>query len=224
MALIRSGMAEGGSHVKTIATWAGLLVGIAALVLQFVLTVTARLGTGDSIFGAVVYYFTFFTILTNLTLVLVYASELWPRQWLNWFRRPATRGMMVAAIVLVMGFYHFILAPTWDPQGWFKVADVILHYVTPVFYVAWWVLFARHGTLQWSDVAKMLLPPILYLIYVMIRGAIVSEYPYPILRANELGYGPVAINVFAVLIVLAALCTITIAVDRALTRVDMPGP
>jgi hypothetical protein len=123
-----------------------------------------------------------------------------------------------------MGFYHFLLAASWSPQGWFKVADVALHYVTPVFYVAWWVLFMHHGRLKWGDIPRMLLPPTLYLIYVMIRGAIISEYPYPILEANTLGYGAVAINVLVVLVVLTALCAITVAVDRALTRVDMPGP
>jgi len=210
--------------MKTTATWAGLLIGAAALLLQFGLTIPARMGNGDSIFGALIFFFSFFTILTNLTLVLIYASELWPRQWLNWFRRPATRGMMVAAIILVMGFYHFILAASWNPEGWFKIADVALHYATPVFYVAWWVLFMRHGTLKWTDIARMLLPPIIYLIYVMIRGAIISEYPYPILEANMLGYGAVAINVLWVLVGLTVLCAIVVAVDRALTRVDMPGP
>ena len=210
--------------MKNAATWIGLIIGIAALVLQVAITVPLRLGRGDTLIGAVIFYFSFFTILTNLALVLIYASERWPRQWLNWFRRPATRGMMVAAIVLVMGFYHFVLAATWAPEGLARVADIALHYVTPVFYVAWWVLFARHGTLKWADIAKMLLPPTIYLIYVMIRGAIVTEYPYPILEAHRLGYGAVTINVLGVLLGLTALCVLVIALDRALTRVDMPGP
>ena len=210
--------------MKNIATWIGLAIGIAALVLQTSITIPLRMSNGDTLIGALIFYFSFFTILTNLMLVLIYASELWPRQWLNWFRRSATRGMMVAAIILVMGFYHFVLAATWAPEGLARIADIALHYVTPVFYVAWWVLFARHGTLKWTDIPKMLLPPTIYLIYVMIRGAIVTEYPYPILEAHRLGYGAVTINVFGVLVGLTILCAITIAVDRALTRVDMPGP
>jgi hypothetical protein len=210
--------------MKTVATWIGLLLGVAALVLQFSITIPLRLGNGDTIVGALIFFFSFFTILTNLALVLIYASELWPRQWLNWFRRPATRGMMVAAIVLVMGFYHFVLAATWAPEGWAKVADVALHYVTPVAYVAWWVPFMRHGALKWADIPKMLLPPTVYLIYVMIRGAIVTEYPYPILEAHRLGYGAVTLNVLAVLAGLTVLCVVVVAIDRALTRVDMPGP
>lgn len=210
--------------MKQIATWIGLLFGAAALLLQFAITIPLRLGNGDSIFGAAIFYFSFFTILTNLTVVLIYASELWPRQGLSWFRSPVTRGMLAAAITLVMAFYHFILAETWEPQGLGLVADVALHYVAPIVYVLWWVVFMRHGVLKWSGIPAMLLPPTIYLIYAMIRGAIVNEYPYPILEANRLGYGAVALNVVMVLAALTVLCAVVVALDRALTRVDMPGP
>jgi hypothetical protein len=210
--------------VSRIATIAGLLVGAAALVLQFALTIPARLEAGDMIFGAVIFYFTFFTILTNLALVLIYAAELWPQAGLSWFRRPVTRGMLAAAIVLVALFYHFVLAATWQPVGLWAVADGLLHYVTPIFYVLWWALFVRHGLLKWSDVPSMLVPPIIYLVYAMIRGALMGEYPYPILEANRLGYGQVAINVFLVLIGLSVLCLIVVAADRLLTRAPLPGP
>jgi hypothetical protein len=209
--------------VKQIATWIGLGFGAAALILQLVLAVSLRLDAGDNIFGAVIFFFTFFTILTNLALVGIYSSELWPRQWLSWFRWPVTRGMMTAAITLVMVFYHFILAETWDPQGLALVCDVSLHYATPIFYIAWWVVFMRHGVLKFTDIPAMLLPPTIYLIYAMVRGAIVSEYPYPILEAHRIGYGAVAINVLTVLVALSVLCAIVVALDRILTRVDFPS-
>jgi hypothetical protein len=210
--------------MKTIASWIGLIVGGAALILQISLTIPARLTTGDTLIGAVVYFFTFYTILTNIMLVLIYVSDLWPRESLRWWRSPVTRGMMAATITLVGLFYHFVLAGTWNPQGWFKVADVALHYVTPIFYVLWWVVFTWHGKLKFRDIPIMLLPSVIWLIYAMIRGAIVTEYPYPILEAHKLGYGQVAINVLGVLVGVTILCAIVVAIDRALTRVDMPGP
>lgn len=213
-----------GGKMRLTATWIGLLIGAAALILQFAITIPARLDAGDTIFGAVIFYFTFFTILTNLGLVLVYASQLWPQQVSNWFRRPVTRAMLAASIVLVLGFYHFVLAATWEPQGLFLVADIALHYVTPIFYIGWWVLFVWHGKLKFADIPAMLLPPVIYLTYAMIRGAIVAEYPYPVLEANRIGYGPVAINIFVLLVGLTVLCAIVVALDRALSRVDMPGP
>jgi hypothetical protein len=210
--------------VKIVATWIGLAVGLAALVLQFSLSIPLRIGNGDSLIGALVYFFIFFTILTNIMLVLIYASELWPREALRWWRSPVTRGMMAAAMILVGVFYHFFLAGTWNPQGLFKVADISLHYVTPIFYLAWWVLFAWHGKLKFADLPIMLVPPAIWLILAMIRGAVVTEYPYPILEAHLLGYAQVTINIAVVLAALTVLCAIVVALDKALTRVDMPGP
>ena len=210
--------------MKTIATWIGLIIGLGALILQFSLSIPLRMSNGDTIFGALVYFFTFYTILTNIMLVLIYVSDLWPRESLRWWRSPVTRGMMAATILLVGLFYHFFLAGTWNPQGWFKVADVALHYVTPIFYLLWWVIFTWHGKLKFGDIPIMLLPSTIWLIYALIRGAIITEYPYPILEAHKLGYGQVAINVLAVLVAVTILCAIVVAIDRALARVDMPGP
>ena len=57
-----------------------------------------------------------------------------------------------------------------------------------------------------------------------VGAAAIGPSPYPILEAQRLGYGVVAINVLGVLIGLTAPCAIAIAADRALIRVDMPGP
>lgn len=208
--------------MKTTVTWIGLVLGAAALILQFTITMALRLNAGDSAIGAVLFYLSFFTIITNLALVLIYAAELRPGWPLGWFREPVTQGMMAAAITLVMVFYHLILAETWDPQGLSLVCDVSLHYLTPILYVFWWVIYTRHGALRWTDVPTMLLPPTIYLIWAMTRGAVVGEYPYPILEADRLGYGVVAVNVVAVLVGLTALSAIAIGADRLLARVKAP--
>lgn len=199
-------------------TWIGFVVGSAALILQLALALPLRLGNGDTVLGALVFYFSFFTIVTNLALVLIYAAEIWPRLPLGWFRQPVTRGMMAGATMLVMVFYHVVLAETWEPEGLGLVADTALHYVTPLFYLLWWATCVRHGRLKWTDVPAMLLPPTIYLVYAMVRGALVGEYPYPILEADRIGYGAVAINVLVVLIGLTALCLLAVSADRALSR------
>ncbi|HQZ12490.1 MAG TPA: Pr6Pr family membrane protein [Devosia sp.] len=200
------------------ATLLSLFLGLAALLLQFSLTIPARLANGDSLPGALLFFFTFFTILTNLMLVLIYLSDLARWRWLTWWRNPVTRGMMFGAITLVMGFYHLILAATWDPQGWFKLADVMLHYITPSLYILWWLLFQPKGRLRFTDLGWMLLPPTLWLGWTMLRGAVINEYPYPILEAHRLGYPAVALNILAVLALLLILFTTTIALDRLLAK------
>lgn len=200
--------------LKRLATFTGLIVGTLTLVLQFYLTLLLRLGKGDSLGGALWFYFTFFTILTNLMLVLIYLSELDQTRWLGWWRSPATRAMMAGIMVVVSVFYHVMLADLWQPTGLQLLADIVLHYVAPWFFVVWWLLFQPHGQLAWRNLWAMTSFPLVYLAWAMLRGAIVDEYPYPILEANTRGYGAVAINCIAMLAAFLASYVVAIGVDR----------
>ncbi len=193
-----------------------LAVGLLALVLQFSLTIPARLDTGDNLGGALVFFFSYYTILSNMALVLVYLSVVTGWRWLDWFRRATTRGMMAAVMTLVATFYHFFLAGLWQPQGLFAVCDILLHYVTPILYVVWWLLFEPKRHLQLRDIPLMLLPTLIYFIYAMARGAIVGSYPYPILEANRIGYAAVGLNAVYMTLYLTLLCGIVVLLDRAL--------
>ncbi len=204
--------------LRRLATLLGLVVGAAALVLQFYLSMTLRLGKGDNLFSALWFFFTFFTILTNGMLVLIYLSEFTSARWLGWWRAPATRGMMAGIMAVVTVFYHLLLAGLWQPTGLQLVADITLHYAAPWYFIAWWLLFQPHGQLKWGDIPAMTVFPLLYLVWAMVRGAIVGEYPYPILEANTLGYGQVAINCLVMVVAFVALYILTVAIDRWLGR------
>ena len=202
--------------MKRIATIVALGVAAAALLLQIVLTVNLRLANGDSLLGALIYFFSFFTILSNLMVVAIYLSDLVAWRWLSWWRTPWVRGMMVGAIVLVMIVYHLLLFGLADLDIWFIIADRTLHYINPTLYALWWLLFQRHGRLAWNALPKMLVYPLAYVVWAMARGAVVNEYPYPFLAANELGYGQVALNGLGVLVGFIILYAIAVAADRAL--------
>jgi hypothetical protein len=200
------------------ATLVAFAVTFGVLVLQIFLTVSSRLAQGDSLVGALVFYFTFFTILTNLMVAAVYLSELVTWRWLEWWRRPWARAMTVATIVLVMLVYHFILSGLADFAGWFLVADRFLHYVDPTMYALWWLLLQPHGKLRWGDLPKMLIYPLVYVVWAMARGAVLNEYPYPFLAADKLGYPQVLLNCLGVLAAVVVLCALVIGIDRALGR------
>ncbi|QQR34729.1 Pr6Pr family membrane protein [Devosia oryziradicis] len=195
----------------------GFAVGLGALVLQFALTVPAAMET-RSLPLALVFFFSFFTILSNLSLVLVYLSELAPNLPLGVFRLPRVRGMMVAVMALVLLFYHFLLAGSWDPQGPYLVADRLLHYATPLIYAIWWARFVQHGSLKFTDLPAMLLPTLVYFLLILLRGLFVAEYPYFILEVERLGYPAVLLNALIVAAGLAVLSAIVIAIDHLLAR------
>jgi len=202
---------------------AGFLIGLAALILQFAITIPASMEAGRSFVLSLVFYFSFFTILTNIALVLIYAGALFPARWLGVFRLPVTRAAAAAAITLVGTFYHFVLAPLWQPEGLFLVCDVTLHYVAPILYLVWFVGFSRSGTLSLRMLPAMLAVPLVYVIYVMIRGALLGEYPYPVLEANRLGYGPVALNIAGLIVIFTLLCAIAVALDRFRPHPSQPN-
>ena len=190
-----------------------------ALILQYVLLLDAtRVDLGP--LQATLRFFSFFTVLSNLLVALttscaLAATHSTPDRFLGGDR---VRGAAVLCIGVTCGIYHFVLAATWFPHGAQRVADVVLHYLVPALYVLWWLACAAHGRLVWSDALRWLLLPLAFLLWVLLRGGEVHEYPYPFLDVDALGLGTVLRNAFAIgaLFLLAGLALV--AFDRGLRR------
>lgn len=194
----------------------GLIVGLAGLGIDAWQIFPPLLAQGRGPLDVFVYYWTYFTHLTNLGLVLVYLAALLPWPGLGWFRRPETQASLAGFITLVMLFYHVMLAPYFQMQGALLLASILLHYVAPLLYLAWWALCAPHGALAVRDLPKMLLPGILYVAWVLIRGLWAREYPYDILNPDKLGYGGVAIGVAVIFVAVSLFCLVLIWLDGRL--------
>lgn len=196
--------------------WAilGLIVGISGLCLQFYLSIPAYLADGIPIWTALIKFFSYFTIQTNIILLLIYISSLVHVPAIGLFARPPTRVMAAALITLVMLFYHFILAPEWAPEGLWKIADSLLHYATPLIYLFWFAVLRYSTTVGISVIPKMLIYPVLYVAYVLARGAVTNDYPYEIFNPNNAGYSSVLISCAALLVGIVLLMIAGLAIDR----------
>ena len=203
---------------RKLLTWLGLLFGVAGLVLQFWLSMQLAMANGRNFPGFLGHFFAFYTILTNVILVLIYLSEVLPTPRLALLRQPVVRGMMAANIALVALYVYFVLRHLATLDGLTLLADTILHYLCPTLYLLWWLVAQPHGTLRWSNLPAMLLPTLVYFIYVMARGVWVQQYPYPILNAVELGYPQVLLNAVYMTVALVVLCLTVIALDQVLGR------
>ena len=205
---------------ETMLAAAGLVLGVALLVLQFSLTIPARMATGGSLLSSVIFYFSFFTILSNFGVVLTYVASLTSWKPLAWFSRHQTRTMFAVLILIVMLVYHFVLAGIWQPVGLFKMADIGLHYVAPVLYLLWWVALTRIERLQFSGINAMMLPAFIYIVYILVRGHLTGLYPYPFVDVGVLGTKQVFINALTLYLAATVLMAVFIGIDRQLLKIS----
>lgn len=199
---------------------AGLVIGLAGLVLQFCISVPASMEAGRSLLGSIIFVFSFFTILTNIGAVLVYTSLLSPTgyAWLPAFAGPRMRAGVAASIALAFIIYATVLANLWQPQGLFLLCDVLLHYVTPVLFVLWWLISGADGRTRWSDISWWILYPIAYLVYALARAPLAGEVPYPFLDVAKNGATSVAISAAAITGLFLVLCVVAVLADHGIAR------
>jgi hypothetical protein len=202
------------------------LVAWGAVLLQLVLSLHLAVENGRGVVFGVVVYFGYFTILTNLLVAVSLSAPLvGPGSALGRFVvRPDVATTVATAIVLVGLAYHVLLRRTWDPQGWQLVADVTLHYVTPVLFLVYWLFGVPKRTLGWGAIPKGLLYPLGYFIYVLLRGAVTGLYPYPFIDVSALGYGVVVVNGLGLLVAFLVVAALLVAgARRSGARVPVGG-
>lgn len=200
---------------------AGLVIGLAGLFLQFCISIPASMEAGRSLLGSVVFLFSFFTILTNIGAVLVHTSLLSPTgyAWLPAFAGFRIRAGIAVSITLVFIVYATVLSQLWHPQGLFLLCDVLLHYVTPVLFVLWWLVAGADGRTRWSDISWWMLYPVAYLIYALARAPFAGEVPYPFLDVAKNGAASVAISATAITGLFLVLCVVAVLADRGVSRI-----
>lgn len=202
----------------------GVLTALAwfSVLLQLFITLQSTMQNGKGIGGGIVSFLGYFTILTNLlvcvalTMPLVAAASTAGR----FFARSDVTAGVATSIVFVSLAYHFLLRNTWNPQGLQLVADVLLHYVIPaLFLIYWWFNFPK-GALRWTYPLLWGLYPTAYLIYVLIRGRIIGNYPYGFIDPIAIGYQRTMINAVGLLLVFIMLGLILVALGRIQRRVS----
>ncbi len=194
----------------------GALVGLAALALQLYLILTVATAQGRTVPGTIVQFVSYFTILTNILVVLCYLGA-------GFFGRPGVQSAVALYIATVGLVYAIILARLWSPTGLQFLADAALHYAAPVLYIGYWLLFVDKSSLRYADVLRWLIFPLAYCGYALLRGAQSGLYPYPFLEADKLGYARVALNVAILIVLFLLLGLAMIAAGRALSRRAAPA-
>lgn len=135
-------------------------------------------------------HYSFFTTLSNVFAGLVTA-------WALIGRAPAVlRGAALTSLALTGLVVIGLLGGTEigrDPYG-----AIVMHTVTPVLALADWLLDPPRRRLPISALWWWTLVPLTYLAYTLVRGAILTWYPYPFLDVAQHGYARVILTCLAV--------------------------
>jgi phosphoglycerol transferase MdoB-like AlkP superfamily enzyme len=184
-----------------------------ALGLQLVLIIGTTTAGGGTPAGAVLNFFSFFTILVN-TIVAVVLT----RVALGQAPGASTLGAATLYIAVVGITYSVALRHIWNPQGWQMVADRLLHDLVPILAVLFWLVFAPKGRLAFRDILPWLAFPLVYLGYCLVRGTVDGWYPYYFIDVSKLGYSVTARNAAVVTAVFGVVAVAVVALDRVLGR------
>ncbi len=198
---------------------AGALIGAFGLGLQYWLLVTDMLAEGATPLEATWRYFAYFTILTNSLVTLVMARAALRPDSLVGLNAPRVELMAVTSIAFVGIVYNLLLASRWDPQGWLKLADVIVHDVIPVVFLLFWLL-RSHRDLQWRDAAFAALWPLAYAIYGLSRGAFDGFYPYFFMDPTAAPLSQIALNLLGLVTAFILGALLFIGISRMRMRVQ----
>jgi hypothetical protein len=199
------------------------LVVVVALVIQVPITAAATGGEFDTPAARVANLFTFFTILSNILVAVVCVLlAVRPRH-----RSPAFAVVWLDALlaITVTGIvYNTVLIGLYELHGAELLADRLFHMVSPALFVLGWLMFGPRGLVTARAVALGLAYPLAWLAFTLVRGAIITWYPYPFLRVTALGYGQVALNSLLITALFLALAAAAGGIDRVLGRTRRAAP
>lgn len=189
-----------------------------ALLLQFFLMMQ-QAAPGTSL-QAVINFFSFFTILTNLLVALATTLPLLAPNSAagQFFLRASTQSATAVYIAMVGVTYSLLLRHIWNPQGRQKIVDVLLHDVVPLLYVAFWIFLVPKFTLRWSDAVRWLAYPLVYMAYILARGFISHWYPYYFINVDTIGLSRALIHAAGLLFAFFGLGLLFIAIGRWIAR------
>jgi hypothetical protein len=114
--------------------------------------------------------------------------------------------------------YQLVLAPGVVLHGWEHVSNGLVHIIVPILTVVTFLIWGPRGWFRWSTMFTALILPILWLVYALIRGAVIGAYPYPFMNVANLGLAASLINVSFVLILGLILGLVFWGLDRLLSR------
>ena len=155
----------------------------------------------------------YFTIWSNVVVALAATVVARGASGATWHRVLLLDALLMIVVTAIV--YQLLLAPSIDVQGWSIITDPTQHVVVPVLAVAAWLWVGPRG---WVSGHLALLVPVLWVAWMLLRGAVIGSYPYGFVAVGERGYPAVLATIAMILAFGLVVAAVLWAVDTALSR------
>ncbi|WP_445735845.1 Pr6Pr family membrane protein [Mariniflexile sp.] len=195
----------------------GFCIGWFAIITQFTLMLQNRQA---NITETIIRFFSFFTILTNLLVAIFFTYKMFKPSIkpLGIFNKKGTTTALTAFILIVGLVYQMALRGIWEPTGIQWLVDELLHSIIPLLFLIYWFIYGTKQNTNIRNVGIWLLYPIVYIVFVLVRGHFSSYYPYPFLNIPELGLGKVLPNVLLIFVFTLLVMLILVSIEKRLQK------
>jgi hypothetical protein len=121
-------------------------------------------------------------------------------------------------MIIVTGIlYNALIAPSTPPHGIFVFSSACEHTITPTLALFVWIKCGPH-LMNFKNLHRYFVVPIIYTVFIALRGTINHQYPYGFLNAAKNGYANYLVTVIEILFFGVLLFLILIPVDKALAN------
>jgi hypothetical protein len=221
------------------------LIGTGSFLLSCWISMTQE-GNGGALNGLwfTLSYFTVWSnIVTFIATWMLVADPQRDGQGFRWFRMTSLVMITVTGLV-----YAIVLAPISHPVGLGVYTNAGYHYIVPWATLLGFLLFGPRPRFSRHEVFTMLLIPVIWLLYTLLRGLLLLQpppeapsttlgepqhwYPYPFIDVNDpsplipglefAGYAGVAVNIVVIVLLGLAIGFMFLGLDRVLSRKQKP--
>lgn len=168
----------------------------------------------SSAIDRVIFYYSFFTVLSNLTLA---GSCLWllikpdsNSLVFNVFRLNGLLGILLTALIynlMLRGIHR-------PPTELLRLANEMLHVVIPLLGLLGWFCYGPFARIRFNVVMCSFICLVMYGVYIFVRGYYSGRYPYPFINVDRIGYEKSLQAVIGVAILFWGLALLLWCIER----------
>lgn len=163
--------------------------------------------------GRIIFYYSFFTVLSNIMLALSCLILTFKPNCSNLLFNVIRLNGLVGVLITMIVYNLMLRGIHRPPTVLLQFANESLHVVIPLLGLISWLIYGPFYRMQLKVIVYAFLTLLTYGVYIFMRGYYTNLYPYPFINVNRVGYENAFIAVIAIAVLFVCLVLLLKAVE-----------